>query len=657
MPDRSAGSSRYNYAPDNYLIIPAERVALTANGHYDINDTVRLNVLMNYTNSRTEVQLAPTPATGLTVTLTPAMQALISGSHPDLWAALQCRANPLAPFVEDRRTNEVGTRNGYNENNAFYFMANLTGQLGDNWDWSLSGSYGQVRFDTRGIHSVNATALRQGLAGCQNSAGNPLGVNALPGCVPIDIFGAGTMDAAMTSFVDVTTFNQATIEENRVAGFVRGDLFHLPAGPVSTVFGFEYRDTYSESRVDAEQSTGNIYGFNAIQDVAGQVDVYELYTEFAIPLISEQPLAYYLGLEGGYRRSNYSTVGDVDVWKLGGEYAPTNWLRLRGIYNKATRAPNAFELFQNGDQGFPAFTDPCKDTNADGVPDNGSTPATFCSAALNGVNAIPGYGAGFAANNSQVQAFAFGNPNLSPEEAETWTAGFVLQPDWFPVGDFRATVDYYDIKITNVIASFGAQFFLNNCYGVGTGVSDPAACARLQRDSSTGQVSFVNTTIGNQGELATKGWDIQLEWSLPIGPGQFTANELLSLTDSYSINGTEYAGKTGIAATGAGIPDYKSVLSLTYNIGDWTVFGRWSYVPEMEDVIFLNGQKDPAASYVDASLRWNVTDAFTLTGVVNNVTDETPPQTVTGLFLQANTDPETYRVLGRSFFITGRYRF
>jgi outer membrane receptor for ferrienterochelin and colicin len=77
----------------------------------------------------------------------------------------------------------------------------------------------------------------------------------------------------------------------------------------------------------------------------------------------------------------------------------------------------------------------------------------------------------------------------------------------------------------------------------------------------------------------------------------------------------------------------------------------------MEDVIFLNGQKDPAASYIDASVRWNVTDNFTLTGVVNNLEDKQPPQTVTGTFLQANTDPETYRVLGRSFFISGRYRF
>jgi hypothetical protein len=40
------------------------------------------------------------------------------------------------------------------------------------------------------------------------------------------------------------------------------------------------------------------------------------------------------------------------------------------------------------------------------------------------------------------------------------------------------------------------------------------------------------------------------------------------------------------------------------------------------------------------------------------VTDETPPQTLDGAFGgQANTDVQVYRVLGRTFSISGRYRF
>ncbi|MGD9816610.1 MAG: TonB-dependent receptor plug domain-containing protein [Hyphomonadaceae bacterium] len=648
VPDRAAGSSRYNFAPDNYLILPAERISLSTSGHYDISDTLRLNVLINFTNSRTEVQLAPTPATGLTITLTPAMQTLIQANAPDLWTALQSRANKLAPFTMDRRMTEVGTRNGIFENNAFYFLTTLEGSLGENWDWNLAASYGQVLFSGRGLNSVNATALRQGLAGCQDAAGNPLGVNALPGCVPLDIFGPGTLTDPMQSFIRVNTFSNTIVEENRVTGFIRGDLFNLPAGPVASVFGFEYRDSYGEFTVDNEQRTGNIFGFNATQDQRGSIDVYELYAELAIPLLSEQPLAHYAGLELGFRRSNYSSIGDVDTYKIGAEWAPTEWLRFRAVFNEATRAPNVFELFQNGDQGFPSYIDPCRDVNNDGVPDSAGVTQAFCVGQGVPLAAYPG----FVANNSQVEAFAFGNPNLGPESSESLTYGLVFTPDWFPVGDIRVAVDYYDIEITDIIAAFGAQFFINDCYLNG----NLASCANVVRDTNTGQIDFVNTSVGNQGVFETSGIDIQLEWSIALGPGQLTVNELYTIIDSLAINGNEFVGTTS-AGIGGGTPDYKSVLSVSYNVGDWTLFGRWSYVPEMADGNFGTPYMSPEASYIDLSARWNVTDNFTLTANIDNIADEYPPQTLPGYFSQANTDPQVYRVLGRTFAISGRYRF
>jgi outer membrane receptor protein involved in Fe transport len=619
---------------------------------------------MNYTNSRTEVQLAPTPATGLTVRLTQNMRNLISTDHPDLWAALQSRALPYAPFTMDRRTNEVGTRNAYYENNAFYFLTSLEGSLGENWDWNLAASYGQVHFSNRAINSVNKTAFFQGLSGCQQlSAGadltlgtfddisTNLGTNALPGCVPLDVFGAGTLDAAMQDFLRVNTFEHNIIEENRVTGFVRGDLFELPAGPVATVFGFEYRDSFAEKTIDNEQRTGNIYGFNAIQDQRGSVDVYELYTEIALPLISEQPFAHYLGLEAGYRRSNYSSVGNIDTWKIGGEWAPVEWLRFRIVQNEATRAPNVFELFQAGDQGFPSYIDPCRDTNNNGIPDGppaGTPSQAFCVGQGVPIGNYPG----FTANNAQVEAFAFGNPNLQPETSSSLTYGVVFTPDWFPIGDLRASIDYYNIEIEDVIAAFGAQFFINDCYGAG----NLASCANVVRDTTTGQIDFVNTSLGNRGTFETDGYDIQLEWSVPIGPGQLTVNELYSILESYIFNGTDFAG-TSSAAIGGGFPEYKSVLSVSYAFGDWTLFTRWSYVPEMSSATFGPNTVSPEASYVDVSARWALTDNFTLTANIDNLMDELPPQTADGLFSQANTDPQVYDVLGRQFSISGRYRF
>jgi outer membrane receptor protein involved in Fe transport len=416
------------------------------------------------------------------------------------------------------------------------------------------------------------------------------------------------------------------------------------------VFGFEYRDSFLEFRVDNEQRLGNIYGFNALQDQEGQIDVYELYTEVAVPLISESPMAHYLGLEAGFRRSNYSTVGNVDAFKIGGEWAPTEWLRFRAIFNEATRAPNVFELFQAGDQGFPQVVDPCNTALGN---------QAACIAAP-GAAAVPaGVYPGFTQNNAQVQAFAFGNPNLTAETAETLTYGFVFQPDWFPVGDLRATVDWYDLDIPDVVALRGANFWLNDCY-VNANVN--GGCGRIIRDPVTGQVVSVDTTIANFASLTTEGIDIQLEWSVPIGPGQLTINELYSIIDSFQFSGAELVGTTS-AGIGSAFPEYKSVLSVSYNVGDWTLFGRWSLTPGMASsgvgAFGFDVGETPEASYIDVSARWNVTDNFTLTANIDNIADEYPPVTVDGVAFggQANTDPQVYRVLGRTFAISGRYRF
>jgi len=685
IPDRSVGSSMYNFSPDNFLVIPAERITLTTNGHYDISDDVRLNFLINYTNSRQSVRLAPTPATGLTVTLTPNMRNLIqlgadgvnatADDHDDLWAALMSRPTPYAPFTMTRRTNELGTRDALSENNAFYFLTSLEGSLGENWDWALGASYGQSHFLTRTLHSANRNRFVLGLAGCQALTPGPdgtlftaddggvappttFGTSQNP-CVPLDIFGEGSLNAAMLGYLDTTTFNQTIVEENRITGFIRGDLFELPAGPVAAVFGFEYRDSQLEFHVDNEQRMGNIFGFNALQDQEGTVDVYELYAELAVPLISEAPFAHYLGLEAGFRRSNYSTVGNVDTYKIGGEWAPTEWLRFRAMFNEATRAPNVFELFQAGDQGFTTTTDPCRDSAAggNGIPDTTGVTVAECTATGVPLAAYPG----FAQANAQIQSFSFGNPNLTSETAETLTYGVVFQPDWFPVGDFRASADYYDIEVTNVILGLGTAFYLRDCY-VG---NVAASCARVNRLPS-GQINFVNTFRSNQGVLATSGLDLQLEWSVPVGPGQLTVNELYSILEEYRLNTTDFTGSTS-GGIGGAFPDYKSVLSVSYNVGDWTVFGRWFHTPEVVSSNGFGSNTDglpstptlsPAADYFDLSMRWAVTDNFTITGVVSNLFDEYPPQTADGFAGQGNVDVALYpRALGREFAISGRYRF
>jgi outer membrane receptor protein involved in Fe transport len=306
------------------------------------------------------------------------------------------------------------------------------------------------------------------------------------------------------------------------------------------------------------------------------------------------------------------------------------------MFNSATRAPNIFELFQAGDQSFPGYFDPC----TDGFGYEAACVAAPGAAAIN-PTAYPG----FQQTSSSVQTFAFGNPNLRPETAETTTYGVVLAPNWSLFRDLRLAIDYYEIEIADVIAALGPDFFLEDCYGN----LNPDSCAHIVRDATTGDVLSIDTSRSNQAFLATEGYDIQLEWSVPLGSGQLTVNELYaSLT----------ASGAGATDGGGGFPENQSVLSMTYEVGDWTLFGRWLYVPEMlSDQLgsFFDVAPTPAASYVDATVRWRATSHFTFTANINNIFDEYPPQTADGIF-QAGSDL-VYRPLGRTLAITGRYAF
>ena len=671
VPDRPAGSSRYNFAPDNYIILPAERYNVSMFGHYDLEKDLKLNFGVIYSDTWVQVQLAATPATDLTVTYGPTMRAFIAAAAPDLAVALGSRVvNPNANFRINRRMNEVGLRVADNENSSLSLFASLEGAIGDNWNYEISASFADIDFVTRAANSVSKTGLSQGLAGCMTRTagpdailGNaddvdvPLGLAALPGCVTLDVFGPNTLTAPMADFIRVNTWQRTSVEESILSAFFTGDLFDLTgAGPIAMVAGGEYRYSKAAFQVDNEQRSGNIFGFNATQDQAGALDVFEGYTEVSIPLVKDVPFIYYLGAEAGYRLSDYSTAGIVHTYKYGGEYSPFEWLKFRGVYNKATRVASVFEAFQNGDQGFPGYTDVCRDIlPANGIPDTAGVTLTECTAAGVPVGLYPGY----TQNNTQVEAFAFGNPNLAPETAETTTMGIVLQTgnDWFGIGNLRASADNYEIEIADLIAAFGAQFFINDCYVN----NNAASCARVVRDPITGQIDFVNTSRGNQGTLATRGTDIQVDYRLDLADiglvGVLTVNELYSIIDSYTQNGGASAAGITSAGIGGAIFDWKSVLTTQYMLDNWTVMARWSYVPSL-----IEGGWDtasgptmaPAASYVDMTVRYAPTDWMFITLGVQNVADEGAPQTMNGLFDQGNTDPQVYGkgVYGRTWSLS-----
>lgn len=683
--DRTTGSSRFNFNPLNYLITPYTRWGMAVTGRYDISDSIRLKTVANFVDSSQVVNLAPTPATGLVAStsnpLIPAdLRAALNSrtffTAPNLTSTgtpsgfvefgssaacakaggVGCVQNSGAnrPFILARRFFETGPRVGTTDSKTATIRATLSGPLTAGFNWDVTGSYGRANQTQSLEGNINKTAVAQGLNGCPTTG-------ALPGCQFINIFGPNTLTPSMVNFVALTTHEERRFDQVRVAGNITGNLIELPAGPVGIAIGAEARTDRGDVSVDDAQRTGNIIGFNATQDQHGKVNVKEVYGEVRVPILADRPFFHELSAEAGARYSQYSSVGGLFNYKLGAQYSPTNWLKFRGIYNKAARAPSIVELFRNGDQGFPTYTDFCNQTGRSaGV-------TALCQAQIVAAGGPSGFDfTGFQQNNSQVQAFAFGNPNLSEETANTFTIGAVLTPN-LGTGRFSATVDYYDIKITDLVTTLGAGFYINACKQSLDVNSD--ACRRIVRNPTTGQIDSVNTSIANQGTLRTKGVDLSLNYAVPFAdlgvgvPGRIRLQSIASYLASWKFNGNEYKGTTG-GGIGGTFPQWKATTTLGYDSDSFTAQLRWNWQHRVRDIAQCNLPTDkcaptvPGLSYFDLSLRKKIGDHFELTGIVDNLFNQKAHKTVAGFGAEGGTDIAYWNpvILGRFFTIQAKVK-
>jgi iron complex outermembrane receptor protein len=686
--DRSTGSSRYNFNPVNYLQTPYDRWNMALTGRYDISDAIRLKIVANYTDSSQEVSLAPTPVTGLVIdpTLNPFIRLGIAGSapcgigvscHPDLLAALNSRPSPNAPFTMDRRWSETGPRIGVYDSRTATIRGTLSGPLAHGFNWDATLSYGRTDATSTAYGNTARSASLQGLAGCP--------VGSIVGCVPLDIFGPDTLNftgnlvlgntaspfiapGQMVAFSSLTTKETRFFDQARVAANITGNIVDLPAGPVGVAVGVEARTDRGDVVVDDAQRRGDMYGFNATQDQHGKVNVKEIYGEVRVPVLADLPFVHEFSVEAGARYSDYSSVGGLFNWKLGAQWAPTDWLKFRGIFNKAARAPSIVELFQNGDQGFPSYTDFCR------AQSNDPNVRALCQAQVVQAGGAPGFNfIGFTQNNTQVEAFAFGNSALAEETANTFTLGAVLTPN-LGLGRFSATVDWYDIDIKDYVTAIGATTIFGSCrqaaQASGAAAATDPFCLRIHRNPVTGQVQNIDTTIENAGRLKVSGIDVGINYSVPFSDiglgigGRLRVQELLSWLDKYDFNDTDFAGTTG-GGIGGTLPEWKSTLTVAYDSDDFTAQMRWNWQADTEDInAFSCNPGDncapdlPGLSYFDLSLRKSIGNNFELTGIVQNLFNQKAEKSVSGFSAEGGTDIGYWNpvILGRFFTIQGKVK-
>lgn len=665
----------FNYAPDNFLQLPQERFMAHAMGHYDITDQVRAYSEITFSQNEVPQELAPTPAFVGTLEVNPdspffgaGVQEALDGIRSDTNGdgVIDDEDNAFLPFI-GRRMVENGPRQAIDNRDSYRMLIGVEGEINPDWSFDLFASHSRMDNQQALENDVAASRFRQAIlvtddgTACQNPAG---------GCAPLNIFGAGNISQDAVNFVKVGASNITSVELDVIQGSVTGAVANpiSDAGQIGLVLGAEYREDSSSFRPDTFLSTGDVLGFNAGQETVGSYDVNEFFAEVDVPIVAGRPGMEYLGVWGAYRYSDYSNIGGVSSFAATVNYSPVDDVRFRGGFQRATRAPNVFELFQGSANGFPPATDPC---SADGTTSPSAELAAVCEAT--GVPA--GLTGTFNQPNTQIEGIFGGNADLIEETADTWTFGVIYQPQWAQGLD--VSMDYYDIEIEDAIDVFGGGVnnTLDICYNLEADPSSPF-CNVVSRRGD-GNVDTVEVLNANIGLIETSGVDLNVNYNMPLTFG-IQGNES-SLDITYRSNFLLKYEETPVAGfptvfecegnfgntCGRPRSEYTHNVRATWTSGPLTVSTLWRFLSEVDDDRIDNqgvSSSDlvvdniSAEHYVDLTGAYQFTDAFRVSAGVKNLFDEFPTK-VGDVQQQANTFPEVYDVIGRRYFVSGTYKF
>ncbi len=525
------------------------------------------------------------------------------------------------------------------------FVAGLKGDFGKTWTWDAYYEHGVSRFKLKILNQINLEHLYRavdavvnpanGQIVCQSSIANPSN-----GCVPINVFGPGAATPAQRAYIRGVLINSNRVQQDAGAASVRGEPISLWAGPVTVAFGAEWRrqegTAYSDPISQGLMNFAGIRGFPTVlqpqfggwltnnpKPINGKSSVKEAFGEVLVPLLKDMALAKSLDLNAAVRVTDYSNSGTVETWKVGATWQPVEDIRLRATKSRDIRAPSINELFASTNEA----------------------PATVNDAFKGGASV-------------NIKTLGSGNPNLTPERADTLTFGVVYQSS--AIRGLGMSVDYYNIKIKDVLGTIGAQETIDRCFAGATEL-----CPLLIRDA-TGTLANVRLPQLNLAGAKASGIDFEISYRKDVSEvvsswkGQTTfrviGSRLLERsTRTPTLTGVNVVDRAG--DVGAGNPTWRVNVTASYENGPFTMNALVRYVGKGAfNNTFVVG--DIADNTVPDNLTFDVAFRYRLQALpgqpefyfnIDNIFDRDPPLIPGTALTSAQTNASLYDTFGRAF--------
>jgi iron complex outermembrane receptor protein len=249
---------------------------------------------------------------------------------------------------------------------------------------------------------------------------------------------------------------------------------------------------------------------------------------------------------------------------------------------------------------------------------------------------------GYALGQYPLGRTSIGNPNLDPEKSTSYTLGTILEP----IRGISFTVDYFKIRVNNVIANISsndqnaalnAYFQTGNASAV-PGVTVLPGIPDAQFPTARALPGFIQYSFQNADQERVSGIDFGMTATHRFGAIKWSSYAELSYLIDYSVKRKDgsiekYAGTLGPCdyTSCSGSPKWRGNWQNTFDIG------RASITPT---VYFTSGystaQPDygiPCSAYqchvgpqwnVDLSASYKITDFLTIYGNVLDVLDIKP---------------------------------
>ena len=469
---------------------------------------------------------------------------------------------PMTTGVRFRSINDTGSRS---EKFTYWdqlFDVGLRGEMGEfgdyfkTWNWEAGFRYSRNEGQDLSVGEVSQPGLRDAL------------LDTNPATAFNPFFGQnGENSPRARQSVYVTLHNSGEYELPIYYATFNGDLFSLPAGPISFAIGGEYDAPRFTRDRDALNNT-----FSSIGSVDGQSfrvnrDIWGIYEEVRVPFTSPTwnfPGFYSFEVDFAEREEWYSqntsgvlpsglfpggpsvhTTYNAQKPKISLRWQPLDpkyigAVTLRGSYSEAFHAPTLGELTPASSQNFPIVADPFS-----------------------------------TQTEPQIEERVLGNPLTHPETAYEWTYGIVYSPKW--VKGLTLSADWWHIDMRDIVTALGAQTILLENPPPGPGASTV----------TNPNGAIVARAAGNN----------------PLEPGPV----VLVVDPSKNLSGAIFEGL-----------DYEAIYILDSTIfggGDWgrlttTVNGTWlsraefQASPEVKRV-GIAGEFLPPGFALTSSLPWN----------------------------------------------------